>query len=538
MIEWKVIRNVCPRCGAPLVPSISIAETRSEFWLECVRCNAYINTYKPQAHQEAVHRDEHLYVGNFGGYGTGKTLTSRQELYKHIFLTPNANVLICANIASQYEQTIKRDIENDLPKRFLKKVNVQKSYIDLINGARIMFRPLDDVDKLRSLNLSMFIIIEASEVNPEAFTQLKTRLRNLVASVPEVDEYGNVIMRTLDNGIQVPKIKAEWRKGIIESNPDSGWIRNEVLYASSDIKYHGTTIEQVSVPEERVDPKISSHIASTEVNAYLPAGFIEELCKNKPNWWVNRYIFSSFSYSEGLVYPGAPTCIIESFAVPQKWKRIIACDYGLSDDFVLLYGAIDEQESMLHIYKEVRTNNRSIAELAQIYHREAIDIPQGGLYTAPILDPKSGAKRDYNKKSLYDHFLDYGIAFQPGFINVDARVFRVNTYIESGRLKIHDCCTGLIEELNDYRFPAKTIGAITRGQDKPVDKNNHAINPLEWICMALPADPGKLCYGAYDSLGNSLTNIERIEAETGVPFALQDINNSQDEEFFNIMEVW
>ena len=72
-----MIRNVCPRCGAPLVPSISIAETRSEFWLECVRCNAYINTYKPQAHQEAVHRDEHLYVGNFGGYGTGKTLTSR-----------------------------------------------------------------------------------------------------------------------------------------------------------------------------------------------------------------------------------------------------------------------------------------------------------------------------------------------------------------------------------------------------------------------------------------------------------------------------
>ena len=56
-----------------------------------------------------------------------------------------------------------------------------------------MFRPLDDVDKLRSYNLTMFIIVEASEVDPEAFTQLKTRLRNLNASIPVTDEDGNIV---------------------------------------------------------------------------------------------------------------------------------------------------------------------------------------------------------------------------------------------------------------------------------------------------------------------------------------------------------
>ena len=186
----------CPRCGAPLVQTEAMSGAPSEFWLECTKCNAYVNTYKPQPHQEAVHRDPHLYVGNFGGYGTGKTLTSRQEIYKHCFLTPNANVLVCANIAAQYEQTIKRDIENDLPKRFVKHVSIQKGYIDLINGARIMFRPLDDVDKLRSLNLSMFVMVEASEIDPEAFQQLKTRLRNLAASKPKKDMAGNTIYKT------------------------------------------------------------------------------------------------------------------------------------------------------------------------------------------------------------------------------------------------------------------------------------------------------------------------------------------------------
>ena len=145
----------CPRCQTELNQAVSIAGTPSEFWLECPRCNTYVNTYKPQPHQEAIHRDPHLYVGNFGGYGTGKTLTSRQEVYKHIFITPNANVLISANIAAQYEQTIKREMELDLPAAFIKHVNVQKSYWDLVNGARIMFRPLDDPDKLLSLKLTM-----------------------------------------------------------------------------------------------------------------------------------------------------------------------------------------------------------------------------------------------------------------------------------------------------------------------------------------------------------------------------------------------
>ena len=512
----------CPRCGSELRPAIAMNGGESEFWLECTRCNAFVNTYMPQPHQSSVHEDPHRFIGNFGGYGTGKTLTSRQELYKHIFLTPNANVLVSANISSQYEQTIKRDIEADLPAFFIKKINTQKSYWDFINGARVMFRPLDDVDKIRSYNLTMFIIIEASEVDEAAFTQLKTRLRNLNAAVPELDEEGKVKMRTLENGTEVPIVRVDWMKGIIESNPDAGWIRSEVLYVSDKIYTHGRTLEEVEVTDDVRDPAISSHIASTDCNAFLPPGFVETLCTNKPSWWINRYIYSSFSYAEGLVYPTALTRVCNHFKVPDDWKRIVAADYGLSDDFVYLYGAIDEKDGIIYIYKEERTNNKNIEELARLFHESSADIPVGGFYTAPILDPKSGAKRDYNKKTLYDHFLDYGIAFQPGAVSVDARVYRTNTYLESGRLRIMDNCVGLIDELKDYRFPPKSLTAKTsKSYDKPMDKNNHAINPLEWICMALPADPSKLYYGVYDQYGNDLSK-ERASVHSGIPPQLQD----------------
>lgn len=59
----------CPRCGSLTKKAIAINEGESEFWLECTRCNTYINTYIPQPHQYAVHDDAHTYIGNFGGYG-------------------------------------------------------------------------------------------------------------------------------------------------------------------------------------------------------------------------------------------------------------------------------------------------------------------------------------------------------------------------------------------------------------------------------------------------------------------------------------
>lgn len=216
----------CPRCGAQWKEATAINGGPSEFWKECSNnsCNTFFNSYVPQAHQFAFHEDSHPFVGNFGGYGSGKTLTSREEIYKHMFITPKGNTLIGANVASQYEQTIKREIEADLPQVFVKRVNTQKAYMDLINDHRIMYRPYDDPEKLRSYNLTSFLIVEASEVKQQSFVQLKTRTRNLAATEPLRDENGEIVYKTAANGVKIPIIAHNWQKGIIESNPSAGWI--------------------------------------------------------------------------------------------------------------------------------------------------------------------------------------------------------------------------------------------------------------------------------------------------------------------------
>ena len=99
-------------------------------------------------------------------------------------------------------------------------------------------------------------------------------------------------------------------------------------------------------------------------------------------------------------------CVVQPYDIPKSWKRIIAFDYGLSDDAVYLFGAIDPERSKLVIYREVRVNNRSIEELSNLYWQNVKDIPNGAIWRQ-LIDPKSVAKRDYVKKSLGDYFLDY-----------------------------------------------------------------------------------------------------------------------------------
>lgn len=507
----------CPRCGSATQPSIAINGGPSEFWLECTSasCNTYINTYVPLPHQDAVHEDGHYFVGNFGGYGTGKTTTSREEFYKHAFITPKGNTLIGAQITSQYEQTIKRDIEKDMPKAFVAAYSTQKQYMDLINGHRVMYRPLDDDKKLRSYNLSMFIIVEASEVDGDIFTQLKTRLRSSAAIIPKKDEFGEIIYRPLSetNGVLIPEEDKNWSKGIIESNPDPGWIKTHVLEMSSDIQKHGKALDDTVVDPNLADPAISSHISTSDANPYLPKDFKANLSKNKPLWWTARFLYGSFSYAEGLVYPSAMKSVCRWFEPAKHWLRICAFDYGLSDDAVYLFGAVSPEENILYIYKEVVLNDRNLRELADAFHESTRDILPGNWICPPIIDPKSGPKRDYDKESLSDKFLEYGISFKPGYVNINTRIFALNTYFEAGRIKIMDNCQYLIGELKGYKFKERSI-TDTSYDDKPVDKNNHAINPLEWIVMELPKDPANLTHGVYDKHGYNLEDPTKNKLKT------------------------
>jgi hypothetical protein len=98
-------------------------------------------------HQAEFHEDNHKFKAFFGGFGSAKTSTCAAEMVKLVLSTPNGTSLIGAATLPQLEQTAKKDFKDMLHKSLIEHESIQKNYIDLINGHRVLLRPLDQEGK-------------------------------------------------------------------------------------------------------------------------------------------------------------------------------------------------------------------------------------------------------------------------------------------------------------------------------------------------------------------------------------------------------
>ena len=100
-----------------------------------------------------------------------------------------------------------------------------------------------------------------------------------------------------------------------------------------------------------------------------------------------------------------------------------------------------------------------------------------------------------------------------------------------------DCCGGLIREIKNYKFPDRTLDA-NKSYDKPIDKTNHAVNPLEWMVMELPDDPRNILQGVYNKFGRDVNSVP--ENKRWLPHALEDDDppfRDFEESAFNIAPI-
>jgi phage terminase large subunit len=426
-----------------------------------------------------------------GGYGSGKTTTAAAEMLRLVLSTPNGTSLIGASTLAQLEQTAQKTFLEMLPEEFIENRSIQKNYIDLVNGHRILFRPLDDEGKARSLNLTYWWIEEASEVGYDYFVQLQTRLRNHSTT---------------------------HHKGILSTNPDLGWIRSEFLLKSAHI-YNAQ--EPYFIPDEEKNNDYATHIAPTRLNKYLPVDFFASTARGKPHFWVRRYLEGSFSYSEGAVYSTFGENIVKPFKIPQHWERVGGADFGIRDATVLLMGAIDPDTGIVYIYDEYFKSGRAIPQNAEAMKEMVKEVPYGKL-RALVGDPAGKRRGNNDLRSIFDHYAEYGLWFKDGNNRIDAGIAKVQAYLSLGRLKIFSSCANTIREGLNYKFKPEELDSKKNPDDKPIDKDNHAMDSLRYLINELPDDVDQLkqkSYASRDWAGKT---------EDGhIPFALQTDDNTR-----------
>jgi hypothetical protein len=437
------------------------------------------------------------------------------EVIDHILSVPNGITLITAPTMRQLEQTAMKEFLIQMPEDLITDYNKAKYTMTIYNNHTVLFFPSDDEVKIRSLNLSCFYVEEASGIKYSIFTQLQNRLRNQSAITYAKDEQGRPLLD--DNG--TPIILESKLMGIVCSNPDVNWIRSKFVLESELIVGHNSDMYYVENPNKY----FSSYIIASHENKYLPSDFIEQNSINKPEWWVQRYLFGSFDYSDGMVYPSFIKSVVDPFEIPRDWKRLASADFGIRDPTVMLMGAIDPYTGIVYIYDEHYETGQPVNHHAKKMNEMLDKVPQGLMMYQPVGDPSGNARSKSDLKSLFDHYREYGIYFQGGNNKIDSGIAKVFTYFNLSKLKIFSSCTNTVREGVAYSYTVPELANDKNLGEKPIDKDNHAMDCLRYMIQLLPDDPDKLTLMAYGSW-----NTYKKKNDFKFPEALQDDRDEYD----------
>jgi PBSX family phage terminase large subunit len=469
-------------------------------YVECPNCGAIELTYEPMDYQEAIHEVPYKEFINkrgepeiepriifiAGGYGSGKSRSSLQEFFLTCLESPRGTGLITAPTLPQLKKTtIKTLLEEIIPPPLIETYNQTAGEIILINGFRIYVVPSDQEEKLRSLNVGVIHIEEASGIKESIYSQLTTRLRD-------------------------PYVK--YKTIFVCTNPDINWVKS--TFVDNEAR------KDPNHPEhENYNPFISCHIWATKLNKFLPENFEQMIGAGRPEWWKERFLRGSFSHSSGMVYPNAAKSFVKSTEygeIGDNWERVISMDWGARNPTAVLFGAIDQKNGELVIYQEYYVPNRLLPEHAK-HLKPLIDEIPAGLIRTMVADPSIRNKNDVvNGKSVQGLFQEYGMYFREGNNNIEGGLLRVNSYIERGKLKIFtDKCPNLSREIIGYKFPELSLDDSDKNLDeKPIKAKDHSVDSLRYMLMTLPEDSNLLKLVAFEPKMTYNTPI-KVENEYG-----------------------
>ncbi len=206
--------------------------------------------------------------------------------------------------------------------------------------------------------------------------------------------------------------------------------------------------------------------ASTLENVHLPAEYIADLEASYSGEFAQQELHGQFVAFEGLIYNefrrGVHTFTHD---IPEDWARVRAIDFGYTNPFVALWGAIDE-DGRLYIYDEHYQRRELIEHHAdQILSRGPVE------WTVADHDAQDNAElRRYDittikaKKDVLS-----------GIQKVKGRL--IVQQDGKPRLYIHERCTNLLKELGIYRWKD--------GKEEPVKESDHAMDALRYMVMQL-----------------------------------------------------
>lgn len=299
----------CPSCGSG---EIKIDKHSKHRYGYCDTCGAAYIDYEPLDHQMDVHKSRAPIKLLLGGMGSAKSRAGVIEIIDHALTVENGRTIIMAQTLKQLSIAIMPIFDEYLPRRFVRKWTDRKDEIMIVlfNGHEIHGVASDNEEKVRSMDITAFLIEEASGVKREMYEECIRRSRNTAGIINGVPHY----------------------LGIVISNPAQGFIR-DLLFTASKIygsKSIQSTVEHYKDRIKNPNPALEAFLSSSRDNPHLPKGFVEKVIASLTPQQVRLYVDCLIEYAEGAVYPDILQHLCDDFEIPRHWKRYMAHDPKLS----------------------------------------------------------------------------------------------------------------------------------------------------------------------------------------------------------------
>lgn len=411
------------------------------------------------------------YIRYVGGIGSGKTLIGCITVLSWA-IQHSGDYLIARQFMPELRDTTYKTFLELCPDELIQDHRVADSIIRIKNAeggiSNILFRALEEPDKLRSLNLNAFYIDEANQVAEEAFILLQGRLR----------------------GRSV-------RKGILTQNSgghDWSWR---------------WFVKQDMIKNKEVKNLFVNIVAPSTENYHLPDGYVETMLDTWSEDRIKREIYADEDSFEGQVYTefNQQIHVISPFKIPAHWPKVVGADHGFRNPAAWIWGAIDDDEN-LYIYREFYQSGWLINEILngkkddktgkripelpgtiELCKNEVID----GIY----MDPSTKAKRGKQAGSEWDEYLENFPAnwsLLPANNAKTAGIDRVKQFLKidpklkQPKMFIFNTCVNLINEIQQYRY--QELSSSRKGRlaekEEPVKINDHALDALRYLVMSRP----------------------------------------------------
>ena len=396
-----------------------------------------------------------------GGYGSGKTWSGSLLGILLALRYPGINGLVGA-------QTLRLLVDTTLKQYFqhLDKMGIQYVYvksenkIKFENGSEILFRHLEEDDKLKSLNLGFVEIEEMSDVPYATFLMLLGRLRQEVR-----EDWHHFRYRLFGH-----------------TNPESarGWIYENFV----------------------TNPKKNYRriLAPTTQNIYLPKGYIETMRDSYNEDYFRMYVLGEdIDCSQGLVTKHfVKDKQVVDVKYNPKFPIHVTCDFNVDP---MCWYICQHYDNNVYVLRELVNTNTTTALSTRILGEVLTNYKNSAI----IINGDSSG--DSNTTKGADYIIMRNELRNMGFTNVDVRIlpknpgipYRINCWNnmvygsdKQPHIFIHPSCKYLLYNIENLEVEPGTSRPkkVSTGKMKSDPNAKFLIHPIDavsyLICLYYP----------------------------------------------------